>query len=282
MRIIPITIATALLFVAVKLIDISRGTEALSQGLLIGSVEAQQAGDSAAQKLPSADEVKAETAKEESKAEEKKPAEADSKEPAATEKTEEKKSEEAKPAEGDEKKEDEAANPAVSLTAGELTTRHFTGSELDLLQKLAGRRGELDRWERNIQIKEQVLNATEKRINDRIVQIEAMKQQVAELLALYNEKEDAKIRSLVKIYENMKPKEAARIFDEVEMPILLLVIDKMSEKKAAPILAQMEPKKAKQITVELAEQRRYSTAKINPGAAAPSAAPPVPAKPLPQ
>ena len=57
--------------------------------------------------------------------------------------------------------------------------------------------------------------------------------------------------------------DAARIFDEVEMPILLLVIDKMSEKKAAPILAEMDPKKAKQITVQLAEQRRVSPSRTN-------------------
>ena len=98
-----------------------------------------------------------------------------------------------------------------------------------------------------------------------------MKKEVAALLAQYNEKEDAKIHSLVKIYENMKAKDAARIFDEVEMPILLLVIDKMSEKKIAPILAEMEPKKAKQITVMLAEQRRVTAAKVTAvnGAVAP-------------
>lgn len=49
----------------------------------------------------------------------------------------------------------------------------------------------------------------------------------------------------------------------MEMPILLLVIDKMAEKKAAPILAEMDSRKAKQITVELAEQKRVNTAKLN-------------------
>ncbi len=49
---------------------------------------------------------------------------------------------------------------------------------------------------------------------------------MAGLLAQYNDKEDSKIRSLVKIYENMKAKDAARIFNEMEMPILLEVIDK--------------------------------------------------------
>src|SRR5690606_29253031 len=121
---------------------------------------------------------------------------------------------------------------------------HFSTAEVDLLRNLAARREELERWETNIGIKESALDATEKRINEKIQQIETMKKQVADLLSQYNTQEDAKIRSLVKIYENMKPKDAARIFDEVEMPILLLVIDKMSEKKAAPILAEMNSRKA--------------------------------------
>jgi flagellar motility protein MotE (MotC chaperone) len=128
---------------------------------------------------------------------------------------------------------------------------------------LSERREELERWEANIEIKENTLDATEKRIDKKIAQIEAMKDEVAALLKQYNEKEDTKITSLVKIYENMKPEDAARIFDEVEMPILLLVIDKMSEKKVAPILAGMDPQKAKEITVQLAEQRRVNSARLN-------------------
>ena len=73
---------------------------------------------------------------------------------------------------------------------------------------------------------------------------------------LYDEKEQEKIRSLVKIYENMKPKDAARIFEEIDMDVLLDVVDKMKEKKIAPILAKMNATRAKEITTELAERRK--------------------------
>lgn len=280
MRIIPITIITAVLFIILKFVDITNSTKNFSGGALISSVEAQQP------------ESKKEELMKNSKPEDKSSGAAESKpaektEGKATEKTDGKSAEktdgkatektDGKPeaakeggggdegeakGKGEGKEGEPEANPNVSYEAGQLTDRHFSESELDLLQKLGNRRRELSRWERNIQIKEEVLNATEKRINDQIAKIESMRKQVASLLAEYNEKEDAKIRSLVKIYENMKPKDAARIFDEVEMPVLLLVIDKMSEKKAAPILAQMNPRKAKQITVELAEKRRYDSAKL--------------------
>lgn len=260
MRILPLTIATAGLFLAIKIVDVGRGTEALSERLLISRVEAEQSEGAAPAKEEKKEEGKAEEAKKEDKAEEtKKEGEA---KPEDAKKEEEKKEEHSEEKEGKKEK----PNPAVSETPGDVTGRHFSQSELDLLQNLSRRRDELDRWERNVQVKESALNATEKRIDEKIQQIENMQKAVGELLAQYNTQEEAKLKSLVKIYESMKPDDAARIFDEVEMPVLLLVIDKMAEKKAAPILARMDSKKAKQITVELAEQRRLDTAKLNAGA----------------
>lgn len=244
-RLLPVTITVATLFLGVKIIDVLRGTESL----FIPSVEAQQP------EKPS--NVSTEKPKEAAPAAE----------PA-------KKAEEGhggSEGHGEAKKEEK--NPAVSEEAGTTTDHRFTAVEVELLQSLAKRRDELDRWEKNIQIKEAALDATQKRIDDKIQQIEGMKKEVSALLAQYNSQEDAKIRSLVKIYENMKPSEAARIFDEIEMPILLLVIDMMAEKKAAPILAAMNPKKAKQLTVELANERKVSSPKNGVAAPAPPTLP---------
>lgn len=276
-RLLPATIITAALLLCVKVVGMIHDTESL----FISSVEAEQA------------EKPSNVSKEKPVA----PTDAEAKKPsdkkAEEKKTEEKKPEEKKTAEegGEHKKEEkkEKENPLVSKELESSTEHRFTAVEVELLQSLSKRREELDRWENNIQIKESTLDATQKRIDDKIKQIEAMKKQVAMLLAQYNTQEDAKIKSLVKIYENMKPSEAARIFDEIEMPILLLVIDSMAEKKAAPILAAMNPKKAKQLTVELANERKINT-KITMGAesqvaspepaapaTSPEAAPPKPA-----
>lgn len=245
MRLIPATIITALILLFVKVADVVRGTETL----LIENVQAEQVAD----KKPEAATTAEPGAKEE------KPAEAshDNKP-------------EAKEGEGqseESKAKKEEPNPNVSETAGSTSDRSFSKVELEILQNLAARREELNRWEENIQIKETALDATEKRINDKIQQIEDMKKAVSEMLAQYNQQEDVKIRSLVKIYENMKPKEAARIFDELDMPILLLIIDKMSEKKAAPVLSEMDPKRAKTVTIDLAAQRRINSTKFNQPAA---------------
>ncbi len=151
--------------------------------------------------------------------------------------------------------------PSDPLEAAQEDKREFSEIELDILQSLSERREALDALEKEIRMKESVLEATEQRLDNKITEIKTFEKTMRELLKEYDEKEDAKIRSLVKIYENMKPKEAARIFDELEMPILLLVADRMSERRAAPIFAKMSPLKAKQLTVELAEQRKVRAEK---------------------
>jgi flagellar motility protein MotE (MotC chaperone) len=157
--------------------------------------------------------------------------------------------------------------------------REFSEIEIDILQSLAKRREELEKLEEQVRLKESVLESTEVRLDEKISQIGGLEKTVRELLTAYDKEEEAKIASLVKIYENMKPKDAARIFDELEMSILLMVVDRMTERKAAPILAKMSPLKAKSLTEELAEDRKLRSkqeATLNEIAppAAPQPAPP--------
>lgn len=142
--------------------------------------------------------------------------------------------------------------------------KEFTPIELDLLQTLSKRREELDKWSNDIALKENILKATGEKVNAQIQELSALKIEVNKLLDEYNKKDDLKIASLVKIYENMKPKDAAAIFGELDMPVLLEVVDKMKEAKVAPILAQMDPARAKELTIELAHQKRLPSVPETP------------------
>ena len=61
--------------------------------------------------------------------------------------------------------------------------------------------------------------------------------------------------SLVKVYENMKAKDAAQIFNTLDMDILIEVMGRMSERKLSPVLAEMDPDRARSVTIFLAEQK---------------------------
>lgn len=132
----------------------------------------------------------------------------------------------------------------------------FTQTELDLLQDLANRRAELDRWSEELDLRDNMLRAAEDRMAQKVQELKALHARIDDLIRKYDEQEEAKMRSLVKIYENMKPKDAARIFEQLDMPILLDVVERMKEAKVAPILADMDPLKAKTVTAELAQRRQ--------------------------
>ncbi|MBN8511542.1 MAG: hypothetical protein J0L79_00735 [Rickettsiales bacterium] len=132
---------------------------------------------------------------------------------------------------------------------------NLSRSEIDLLKELSKRRETLDKEKKDINTREQLLKATENKLDQKVTELKGLQSQLEELMKQYDQKEQGKILSLVKIYETMKPKEAAKIFDELEMPVLLKVVSNMKEVKVAPIIAAMNPTKARDLSIELAKQK---------------------------
>ena len=154
---------------------------------------------------------------------------------------------------------DEAAEPPVGdaveeQLGGDLTL--LTQTEIDLLQQLADRREVLEGREQELDMRSGLLSAAESRIDKKVEELKQLQNTIQKLLKAHDEEQDAKMQSLVKIYENMKPKDAARIFEELDMDTLLLVVEGMKERKLAPVMASMDPSKAKEITVELTRLRK--------------------------
>lgn len=141
----------------------------------------------------------------------------------------------------------------------------MTPAELDVLQKLSERRKQIDAREKEVERREDLLKAAGDQIDQKVSELKTLQNTIQNLLQQYNDQESSKIKSLVKIYENMKPKEAARIFEQLDMQILLDVIERMKEQKVAPILAEMDPSKAKTVTAEMAQQRQMPLPKTAPG-----------------
>jgi flagellar motility protein MotE (MotC chaperone) len=136
----------------------------------------------------------------------------------------------------------------------------LTQQEIELLQLLAARRDELDRQAQELEQRTGLLQAAEERIDNKVKQMRAFQQTIEGLIKTYDEQQLAKVISLVKIYENMKPKDAARIFEELEMDTLLLVAERMKERKLAVVMANMNPTKARDVTVELSRLRNIPEA----------------------
>lgn len=150
----------------------------------------------------------------------------------------------------------QASQPALSMPPPPQIERAFSDSEIEALQQLAKRRGELDTRETQIAEKEALLRAAEKEVANKVDELNKLKGEIESLLNKQTNMEEERISSLVKIYEGMKPKEAATIFNTLDLDILLPVISRMSERKSSPILASMDPEKARIVTIKLAVERK--------------------------
>ena len=131
----------------------------------------------------------------------------------------------------------------------------FTDEELDLLQDLSKRREELIAREGEIDSRSRLLDAAEARIDTRINELQEIRASIEALVRQYDKQEQAELESVVKIYETMKPKDAARILGELELTTLLGIMERMKERKTAPILAAMQPERAREVTEELARRK---------------------------
>jgi flagellar motility protein MotE (MotC chaperone) len=131
----------------------------------------------------------------------------------------------------------------------------FSEPEIAVLQQLAQRREGLDQREQDLERRQMLLAAAESRIADKLAAMERL-QAVLESMIKRNDAEmEARVRSLVKIYELMKPADAARIFEALDMETLLPVAERMNERRLAPVMAQMNPAKAKDVTERLKQLR---------------------------
>ena len=131
----------------------------------------------------------------------------------------------------------------------------FENTKMDYLRDLEERRKALEARESDLRAREALLDATQQEMERKYVELKQIRNQIEVLLKQQEDEEQAQIISLVKIYEGMKAKEAAAIFNTLDIDILLRVTMNMSERKASAILAKMNPERAKTLTVMLAEQK---------------------------
>lgn len=136
------------------------------------------------------------------------------------------------------------------------TDLEYADVKMELFQDLSERRKAIEGREKELATREALLKAGEQELDQKFRELETLRKEIEGLLQQQSTEEEARIGSLVKIYEAMKPKDAARIFDSLDMDVLISVISRMSERKTSPILAEMNPERARSVTILLAQQKQ--------------------------
>lgn len=123
-------------------------------------------------------------------------------------------------------------------------------AEREILQKLRERRTDIEAQGRDLELRDQLLRQTERRLDERIGQLRTLESQ-NEAQANKNDPK-ARYKPLVIMYENMKPKEAARVFDRLDIKVLIDLVGHMNPRKVSEIVAVMDPSAAERLTVAMA------------------------------
>nr|WP_319382851.1 hypothetical protein [uncultured Roseibium sp.] len=127
-----------------------------------------------------------------------------------------------------------------------------SAAERAVLESLGRRRESLQEQEGQLDLREKLLQATEERIQKRVDELKILEQRIEAAVEKKRQQEMNEVAGLVTMYETMKPKDAARIFDRLSLPILLKVVRQMKPRKMADVLAKMSPEAAERLTVAIA------------------------------
>jgi flagellar motility protein MotE (MotC chaperone) len=133
----------------------------------------------------------------------------------------------------------------------------------DATQEVNLRRSQIEEREQQLAAREPALAATDKHLTDRVNQLLAIQAHLESLESERKQHEEANWVGLVKLYEGMRPRDAAAIFNALDKTVLIEILDRMKPAKASPIIALMEPESARQVTADLAAKRTRSTTVIN-------------------
>ncbi|MEA2921237.1 MAG: hypothetical protein QOF07_1200 [Bradyrhizobium sp.] len=133
-------------------------------------------------------------------------------------------------------------------------TPSMPASERAILERLQSRRQELEARAREIDIRESLLKAAEKRMESRVEEVKAVESRISTATQQKAEADAARFKGLVTMYEGMKPKDAAKVFDRLEMPVLFEIASQIAPRKMSDILGLMSPEAAERLTVEMARR----------------------------
>ncbi|MCO4055205.1 MAG: hypothetical protein HEQ16_14390 [Bosea sp.] len=148
--------------------------------------------------------------------------------------------------------------------------RTLSSAERALAERLGERRDAIEARQRELDMREKLLETAERKLDGRVGELKAVEEK---LDGKKDEKESAEsqgLKKLVIMYENMKPKDAARVFDRLPADVLVPMVLQMNPRKMSEVMASMSSESAEKLTVALALRARARTEPTAAAAAAPA------------
>ena len=132
----------------------------------------------------------------------------------------------------------------------------WTAEELSFLSKLEDRKKQLDRREAHLNEVDKELQKQKKELDRKIDKLAKMRKEIAKMLQNKIQLDQKKIDKLVQFYSNMKPAQAAKIFEDINEDLAVEVLARMKKKNAANIMNLLKASKAQKLSEKFAGYRR--------------------------
>jgi flagellar motility protein MotE (MotC chaperone) len=171
-------------------------------------------------------------------------------------------------------KEESAAAPEkvgeVSATQS-ATASSGSPTEKVLLEKLGARRDALRQKSNELDLREKMLGEAERKLETGLGDLKKAEDKIDSAAKAKEDAEKQGLKNIVTMYESMKPKDAARVFDRLGHDVLVPIVLAMNPRKMAEVLAVMQPETAERLTVALANRARGAGgAQVQAGAGLPA------------
>lgn len=121
-----------------------------------------------------------------------------------------------------------------------------------LLAALRERERQLDDRAAAIADRERLLDVAEAKFKEQLEALRTAEEKLAATLAVADEAAEADIEKLVSVYENMKPKDASKIFESMDVTFAAGFLARMRQEAAARILGGMSAERAYAVSAVIA------------------------------
>jgi len=109
----------------------------------------------------------------------------------------------------------------------------------------------LRRRQEEVQRQEQTLRALENELDAKLNRLQELETRIQGMIEEADVLKDRKMRHLVDVYSNMKPREAAKALEALEEPVAVKILSGMRGRNAGEVLSFVDSEKAARLTEAL-------------------------------
>ncbi len=145
------------------------------------------------------------------------------------------------------------ADAPFESTPGNTSSACATDDDLhDMLKSFQSREARIKKEESEIEDRRQALKLADRQIESKLARLQEAEEELRQTLTMADTAAESDVERLTKVYESMKPKQAAALFEEMNPDFAAGFLGRMRPEAAAGIMAGLSPQAAHMFSVVLA------------------------------